>query len=950
MDVQKIINEASGKNENIFVFPNQVIAESFLDNTLQELAKNGKAAALPTEKFIAWDSFKAQKFFPNIQDKSPVSAIERQLFSVDLLGENRKQPFLKSIIQPQYSEFSDGFAAWLSGILPELTLLSPNDLYGDSACADFFEIKRRYESFLQKHGLFEVSSREAIAQRCGKRFLLIACDLMNDWNEFRPKFDDEVEVLFSLENSLRQWSAPTVLQFRNSRDEISFAVEEIRKAGESTDFSHLAITVNDETLLPYITREFDFFDIPYSEQRGRPLGKSGAGQIFSLINDIINRRFSLESMKALFLNEEIPWSEEKKQEILIKIENSVKYKNYFEQSFFKGFLQKFRNAGSFLQLRNAYFLFRDEFFHEALLNFSRFSRDDNSEKEEYEEITEEKRDFFFQANNILSRCVNELADLEVRCHRINLMPENHLDFFVEYLNTKIYRPPRKTSGVHILDYKAAMLSPFEKHFVINCTQTAISCELRPFAFLSDKVRRRLGSSFPPSDMTKHFICAYDLPNRARPQSVIFTYGEKTFAKDDCVHPFFSPKKGPEVKNYANSAEDNLILTDEEKIFYEKGSKQDPKYFAMIQDACKIKSGNFQGKFRTSASHLNAYVRCPHKWLFERIFKIDDYSTEMADLIEAIDDGSFKHLIIEYFLKSLGDGENGLRKIREIPHREYCLAAKNAVNLAFSQLETYNNQENDYKNRRDKFYAQNPTEEFTEERPTNHKIFKTLNEVALILSQREEYEIFATRFSQKFLELYGDFAVFSSEMSFGHSEGRDFCQMDGEDIFIDGKIDCVLLLDNNVFGIIDFKRGSPPTQKSCTGDKDTLPDNFQMTAYDELITCTENNSRVALIDFFNLKEFKEARIMSASPIKSKNEEKFLNAKEIFRLFARQFKADVENGDFTASVEYPVEAKTCQECSFKNICRTCYSLASENPPNHGEKSFTEKLNFSSGGENG
>ena len=646
MDIQKIINEAILNEKNILVFPNQVIAENFLDNTLQEMAKNGKVAALPTEKFIAWDSFKAQKFFPDIRDKSPVSAVERQLFSVHLLAENRKQPFLKHIIQPQYSEFSDGFATWLAGILPELTLLSPKDLYGDSACEDFREIKGQYENFLEQYGLFEVSSRGGITQRCGKQFLLIACDLMNDWNEFRAKFDDEVEIIFSVEKALQQWKSPAVLEFRNSRDEISFAVEEIRKAAETTDFSRLAITVNDEALLPYLTRELDFYHIPYSEQRGRPLGKSGAGQIFSLINDILNRRFSPESMKALFLNEEIPWSEEKKEEILLKIENSVKYKNYFEQSFFKEFLLKFRNAKSFLHLRNAYFLFRDEFFHKALLDFSFFSRDESGESVKSAEINEEKQDFFIRANNILSRCVNELADLEVRCRRVDLVPENYLAFFVEYLNTKIYRPPRKTSGVHILDYKAAMLSPFEKHFVLNCAQTAISCELRPFAFLGDRVRKRLEQDFPSGDMTKHFICAYDFPNGNCPQSVIFTYGEKTFNKDDCVHPFFSPQKDDKGEKHRKIEEKNPFLAQDDKTFTEESPKIRGKYSQDMQNFCKIKGGNLHGKFKTSASELNTYATCPHKWLFERIYKIDDYSTEMADLIEPKDDGSFKHLIIE----------------------------------------------------------------------------------------------------------------------------------------------------------------------------------------------------------------------------------------------------------------------------------------------------------------
>ena len=57
----------------------------------------------------------------------------------------------------------------------------------------------------------------------------------------------------------------------------------------------------------YILRDFALYDIPVRRRAGKPLAEYGAGKLFALAGSCAANNFSFASLKALLLNDQIPW-------------------------------------------------------------------------------------------------------------------------------------------------------------------------------------------------------------------------------------------------------------------------------------------------------------------------------------------------------------------------------------------------------------------------------------------------------------------------------------------------------------------------------------------------------------------------------------------------------------------------------------------------------------------
>ena len=65
-----------------------------------------------------------------------------------------------------------------------------------------------------------------------------------------------------------------------------------------------------ETYRPYLERELTKYCVPFVIRAGYPLIKNTAGQVFAEIQKCYDSDFSYDSVRALILDEYIPWKEE----------------------------------------------------------------------------------------------------------------------------------------------------------------------------------------------------------------------------------------------------------------------------------------------------------------------------------------------------------------------------------------------------------------------------------------------------------------------------------------------------------------------------------------------------------------------------------------------------------------------------------------------------------------
>ena len=150
----------------------------------------------------------------------------------------------------------------------------------------------------------------------------------------------------------------------------------------------------------------------------------------------------------------------------------------------------------------------------------------------------------------------------------------------------------------------------------------------------------------------------------------------------------------------------------------------------------------------------------------------------------------------------------------------------------------------------------------------------------------------------------------------------------------GKIDCVIIDDEENVYIVDFKTGKTPTIKDCiANDKKELGD-FQIPQYITLFNAAKPNLEVSKAIFYSIKEKKPTVIVDSSDkkwgTKAQKIEDYQSTIEIFYDYTKHCISKIEENDLQPEKDQKdifnnVDPyTTCVNCGFKQICRTTYSI--------------------------
>ncbi|MCL2878904.1 MAG: PD-(D/E)XK nuclease family protein [Treponema sp.] len=950
--VTDILKNKIGDRNISFVFPSQTAAGLWA----HKVCTLGIVRSVAANRFLAWDSFKEE--VTEEKQKAPVTAVMRKFFTESLVRKNapaaankpdaqstgmpRAQipgqpqfPF-RSVVPPEYAEQGRIFASYIAGILSSLAswkkqagkkTIDGKQIF-DSEDLDYLLIIREYSEFLERFKLYEPSWEEINIENGNRKYIIFFPELIEDFDEYKdlllpPRFFlvHEKDAAQNAQSAQSAQDALNLQLYPSVRTEIRSAVLEIQKLHEDgIPYEEMAVSVPElEKMESTLLKEFYLRHIPVTRRAGKPLGETGAGRLWSLVNECAVSKFSFSSIKALVLNEHIPWKDPDSNKDLIRFgieyncvagflqdgkfrdiweeafnegvkENDRKLKTYYRN--LKNAVRAFAGSNNFTEIRRNYFIFKKDF-----LNMEKISRDDD---------------------NVISRCIEELSlliDLEEQFGDPALIPQQPLNVFISHLNEKEYVTANQNPGVNIFKWRVAAASPFSCHFVLNASQSAATVLYQPLRFLRQDKRKNLG--IEDRDATGAFFSLYNMDcspdNSGRTR---ISASSRTFSGWAIPHIFFAGGKTIEVSSDLHDHSDGNLYTDpyiDERRFWQnieagllpkiyplqkrsfenwhqvlvqrennfsffESAPADDRVLEILNRAIPQKDGILTV---TPTLDLNTFYKCPVSWLYSRIFKAGEFSLEAA-LLDDTALGSLYHRILETFFGRIKK-ETGL--------------------FNSSYIETYK-----------KWIKEITADEIVKERA-----FRGPLAVPLVMPQ-------AAGISKKLFSLLENEKKYCDNFSVAELELP--VKLRTGDIEISGIIDRVSVSAEGTPVIIDYKTGKL-TQQIPFDELDKKPlAEFQMPLYiklyEEKINAgkSENKIETEGAFFYSINQQKTLQVVGE---KARSNSKTIN-REDYNVILEA--ADKQINEFAQRIRVfnlapgKVKISDCLACKFKTACRSAY----------------------------
>jgi RecB family exonuclease len=510
--IQTLLRE-TGKR---YVFPSEVAAAFWRRNILSYSKKH----AIKTDSIISWDKFK-ESLFRSREDRRPVNNMERMLFSENLLMENKSKPILTSLINPDYSKYSLSFIHYLSRIFPTLHRVTENknfNLLNPGLRQDLLYLYEKYNDFLDTIGSFEPSRETPDIQALKGGWVILFPELITDYNEFALYLTETDKVKTIPVESVPD--IPYLKEFPNSYQEYRVLFHNIEKLLTlGVHPREIAVTSADlESAKPFIQELSEAYDLPVSFRTGDTLANYLPGKLFSMIQQTVTSRFTLDSLKSLFLNQGIPW---KNRETLFSFIKKLMKSGYInslpgkvpanEQDTSASVqLLAIQKAGDFSELRKAVY----RFIHSQI------------ESDNWDPLN----------MKALQSSMDVLNDLIITETDRNISSVSPLRFWLSLLSSKRYVAREEEEKIHFYPYRpAAGIFP-GYHFITGCSQRNTTVKVNQADYLRNDYAESLG--LQRTELSDQFIKAYWVSG----EETSFTYSQEGFTGPELSPSIFIEKQ------------------------------------------------------------------------------------------------------------------------------------------------------------------------------------------------------------------------------------------------------------------------------------------------------------------------------------------------------------------------------------------------------------------------
>ncbi|MBQ0163069.1 MAG: PD-(D/E)XK nuclease family protein [Treponema sp.] len=919
------------KNQNtVFVFATQIAASMWADYTLEFSG----VTAVAMERFIAWDDFKGSSIKSHQADRTSVPSTMRLVFAENIIRQNAENPFLKSIVKVEFAKTATRFSSWIANILPSLALWKKH--FESAGCVrdeeddDYYEIYNRYQKFLDDNNLFDPAWETPPFNSDGKKYIIFFPEILMDYSEYKELLESSEDIeLVHIPSEYYDLPKPVGHLYSNTRIELKEVISYLWQMHdkENIKWNEIAISVPDlDTYGPYLERDLELYQIPHIMKNGKALSSTGAGKLFSQIQNCYAEQFSFESVKNLLLNKELPWNNDEVIESLIKFgqannclcsfeyqgkqvdvwkksfETPVGKEEYERESTFYSELKKIISAiavaDSFSKIRSEYFIFRDKFF-----DFS-------------------KENFSVQNDKILSRCIAELGsliDLEETYKSSGMFEmESCFSFFCSYLDDKMYVAQNDTQGIAVLPFKTASTAPFKVHVVLDASQGSSSVVYKKLQFLRNDKRSALGFN-DEDNVTENFILLYEMVSQV---VTLFTCSTKTIDGYAFINSYLTEHDHNQKKDYADETfitsdayrkeKDSFVTCDAkkfpEKIFISEKTGFDnfvrlgnstgeisdetrQRFFDKIESKLyqNVKNDPDLRVIKTSHSAVTSFFRCPRAYLLEKVLEVKEQDN-VAELISPYTQGNVNHKILELFFTALKENNYPLLYLPEsddFPENYKPILSK-------SIDEALNSRELSYLTR----------------------------QILLTEKQKITDTIFAT--VKDLMEYFNDFKVAEIEEWHNYLSKED-------DYIINCKIDCLLISPDGEYVLVDFKNAAGAIPKNVYVTEDNAIPDFQMPFYKYVYEREKVSKHISACIFFDIQTCTKSvvyselddYVRSARIENAVINEKFDEAQKVALECLEKYVQAVKERSFDISIA-DITIDDCLGCSYESICRRTFAI--------------------------
>ena len=926
----------------LFVFSTDVVMNSWIDWCVCHEEESG-VSAVELERFVSWDKFKGAYASANQADKNVIPSLLRKIFVSNLIRRNATEKFFKKIINPEYAETAGSFTDWVAKILPSLKLW--HDLMEKAGAADAgapapdeedsdFEILyNEYNRFLQENNFFEPAWSVPDFSTTQKKVLIIYPETLEDFADYIEVFN-ECPSITLVTMPAEEPPHPACIKYSDSRKELRMTILAIRKlvADGKANWTDITLNVPDlETFRPYLERELTKYCVPFVIRAGFPLTSNCAGIIFNEILNCYSSDFSYDSVRALLLDNYIPWKkefEEVKQNLIREGQRLRCICSYNESDNQK--IDVWKEALSKINHDEREYTFYSQLKKDitAICQSNTFSAIHiawMAFKTRYLEASE----FSETADKIISRCITELNTLisieKNYCEPMGLSVDSPYEFFINELSKKTYTPQNSAVGISVYPYKLSAAAAYKFQFVIDSSQNNLELPFKRLSFLNAGKRSllKLTDEDKRFNASKAFIRLY--AKSVDDTIPMFSCAEDTFAGFAIAHTYLKPiNKNPVEEDLEKSD----FIQNEKKWFLDSGSlslskgQQDqflrwhsfnssrystpipyqvPKAIKdkinwyLVENRNKHSPDKSDKRISISQSDMKQFFPCPRNWIFNNVLNLEPDSLSTS-LIGRFDMGNIHHKIMELYGKHLMEKNQPLPQITDVNMLE-------DEDELYELISSFTQQA-----------IHDPEQEYSKSPLT----------ITMLESQVPVITETIINFLRSFCKTFGGYNIKGVEKWYnGKKPEREWNYT--------GKVDCILTAGNNHpedtgWTIIDYKNtisAMPAVKDAVLSDDGTLED-FQMPMYITLIRENEKIQDITRAAFYAINaEEKNSRLIVGKGRYSKMMDEYENTINAFEQYAATFAQCV------SKAEYPltqVDAfEDCGNCSYKSICRYNYTIA-------------------------
>ncbi len=945
-NLQSLFTEYLKDEHVLFVFSTDVVMNSWVDWCVCHEEESG-VAAVPLERFISWDKFKGQYASAEQADKNVIPSLLRKIFVSNLIRRNAEEKFFKKIINPEYAETAGSFTDWIAKIIPSLKLWhdlmekakNTGTATPDEEDSDFEILYSEYNNFLQENNFFEPAWAVPDFAATQNKVMIIYPETLEDFADYIEVFN-KCPAITLVTMPEEEPPHPACIKYSDSRKELRMTILAMRKlvADGKATWTDITLSIPDlETYRPYLERELSNYCVPFVIRAGFPLTSNCAGNIFNEILDCYSSDFSYASVRALLLDNYIPWKKDfdEVKENLIREGQRMRCICSYETSggqkidIWKEALSKInhdeREYTFYSQLRkDITSICQSNTFAAIHIAWMAF-------KTRYLEAS----DFSETADKIISRCITELNALisieKKYCEPMGLTVDSPYSFFLNELSKKTYTPQNSAVGISVFPYKLSAAAAFKYQFVIDSSQNNLELPFKRLSFLNAGKRGllKLTDEDKRFNASKAFIRLYAKSGNDR--LPMFSCAEDTFAGFAIAHTYLDAKKEEKFSEVLNELEKSDFIENEKRWFLNRfnhhaafsqaqknqftrwdsfNHNRNGEHEYQIPQALKDKINEYlvqnrnkhlaadqadQAKITISQSDMKAFFPCPRKWIFNRVLKLEPDSLSTA-LIGTFDMGKIYHKIMELYGKYLMEKNQPLPK----PVDDTFENEEELTQLIFG-------------------FAQqaitNPNEDFSKSPLT----------IQMLQTQLDQITQNIIKFLKGFCKTYGGYKIKGVEKWYGGKNPE-------REWNYTGIIDCILVSgaeNSEDFGwtIIDYKNSvsaMPKTSEAIATEDGELGD-FQMPMYITLLRENEEVQEITQAAFYaiNANTSQNHRTIVGSGRYSKTPDEYESTIKVFEEYAENFATAVKNSDY--SLEQVDSFENCGGCNYKSICRYNYTIA-------------------------